>query len=153
MDLRAIREAVAERLATVPGVRPYAFPADQVATSIDGVGVAVSTGAESYVDYAESFGPSRTEHVFLTLSVYVPYVDPKSAYNTLDELLSTGTATSRSLVDALMYDASPPDRTLGGVCADLVVDGVENVQVLSIESGARYLVADVPVRIIAKRNV
>lgn len=153
MDLRAIREAVAERLQAVPGVWAYAWPADHVATSGAAIGVTVSNGEEAYVDYAESFGPSRTEQVYLTVTVYVPYVDPRSAWNTLDELLSTGTATSRSLVDALMYEASPPDRTLGGVCQHIKVDGVTNLGFRDSEQGARYLTADLPVHIIAKRNV
>jgi hypothetical protein len=148
MDLRAIREAVAERLATVPGVRAFAYPPDQTPTGT-AVAVVVAPG-ENYVQWHESFkGSNKLGMVGLIVTPYVQMSDARSAWATLDELLSTGSAHPRSIVDALLY---ADDKTLGGVCETVGVDDVTNVQVLTVAEGARYLTADLPVTIYARRS-
>lgn len=148
MDLRAIREAVADRLGTLPGVRAFAYPPDQTPTGVN-VAVVVSPG-ESYVQWHESFkGANKLGMVGLTVTAYVQMTDPRSAWATLDELLSTGAAHPRSMVDVLMY---ADDKTLGGVCEAVGVDDVTNVQVLTVAEGVRYLTADLPVTIFARRS-
>lgn len=145
MDLRAIREAVAERVAQVPAVRVAAFPPDQVNPGNNAL-VVVAPG-ETYVDYHQAFNKGLAI-VNLVLSPYVPMTDPRTAFATLDEILSSGASEPRSLIDTLM----DTDRTLGGVCADLVVDEVSNVQSLTVAEGARYLTADIALRIMVGRS-
>jgi hypothetical protein len=145
MDLRAIREGLAERLATVPGVRVEAFPPDQV--NPGNAALLVVAMGETYVDYHQAFAQGLAI-VNVILSPYLPMVSPRSAFASLDELLSSGTGQTRSLIDALMGT----DRTLGGVCSDLVVDEASNVQALNVADGARYLTCDIAVRILVGRT-
>ncbi len=145
MDLRAIREAVAERLSTVPGVRPAAFPPDSISSG--GATLVVLAPAETYVNYQEAFAKGLAV-VRLVVSPYIPMADPRSAFNELDALLSSGTGESRSLIDALM----DTDRSLGAVVGDVVLESVENVQALTVAEGARYLTADLQFRILVGRR-
>ena len=145
MDLRAIREAISERIATVPGVRPVAFAPDTVSTG-NAVLVVVGHG-DPYVNYHEAFNKGLAM-VNMTLSPYVPMNDPRSAFAVLDELVSSGTGSPRSLIDALMDS----DRTLGGVCSDLVVDDASNVQTIEPAAGVRFLSCDLAIRIPVGRS-
>lgn len=145
MDLRAIREAVADRLATVPGVRPSPFPPDSISSG--GATLVVLAPAEQYVSYQEAFAKGLAV-VRLVVSPYIPMADPRSAFAELDALLSSGTGESRSLIDALM----DTDRSLGAVVGDVVLESVENVQALTVAEGARYLTADLSIRILVGRR-
>lgn len=145
MDLRAIREALAERLAEVASVRAFPFPPDQTPTG--SATVVVIAPAEQHVDYQAAFAKGLAI-VRYVISPYIPLVDPKSAFAELDALLSSGTGEARSLIDALM----DRDRTYAGVTGDIVLDDVTNVQAISTSEGARYLTADLTIRVLVGRR-
>ena len=145
MRLADIREAVAERVATVSGVRAVAYAPDQIPAGAASV-VIVTPGAP-YIDYHEAFAGGLAV-VNLTLSPWVQLVEPRAAMARLDELLSSGVGASSSLIDALMGS----DRTLGGVCADLIVDDASNVRGEQSVDGARYLSCDLSLRVLVRRT-
>lgn len=145
MNLAAIREAVAQRLADVPGVRPLSHPADSIPT---GAGTVVTVEPDStYVDFQQAFAKGLAT-VRLTLTIWVQAADLRAAFGRLDALLSSGPSESQSLIDALM----DRDRSLGGVIHDLVVDQASSVRSESLADGARYLCADLSLRVLVGRN-
>lgn len=145
MNLAAIREAVAERVAGVAGVRAFAQAPDQIPTGTV-VAVIVSPG-DPYADYHEAF-VGGLAIVNLTLTCWVQATDLRTAMARMDALLSSGAAEGQSLIDAIMG----VDRTLGGVCADLVVDRAGSVRGEISDAGARYLTADLDLRLLAGRQ-
>ena len=145
MKLADIREAVAERLGSVPGVRPIAYPADSIPT---GAATVVTVEPEStWVDYHQAFAKGLAV-VRLQLTAWVQASDMRAAMGRLDALASSGTGCDQSLADALM----DRDRTLGGVCHDVIVDSVSAPRAETLADGARYLCSDWSVRIYAGRQ-
>lgn len=145
MILSNVREAIADRLTDVPGVRAIPYMPDSIPT---GSAVAVTVTPDStYVDYHRAFsgGLAITN---LTITAWVPASDMRSAMARLDELLSSGSESGPSLIDALMGS----DRTLGGVCHDLIVDNASNVRAEILADGIRYLCADLSLRIMVGRT-
>lgn len=118
LDLRELRQAVADALGQVDGLIPHRGATAQIPTgSGDQAVVVVVYPDDPYVSYHESFGRSGTvsergavARVNLLVRAYVTTADWTSAQDTLDELASTGAGAGRSVFDALMVD-----RTLGGV--------------------------------------
>lgn len=146
MILADIREAIAERLATVPGVRAIAYPPDQIPTGTGTVVVVQQDG--TYVDYHQAFAKGLAI-VNVTLTPWVQMTSERAAFGRLDALLSSSSSNAeQSLIDALMTT----DRTLGGVCADIIVDTASNVRAESIADGTRYLCADLSMRVMVGRN-
>ena len=145
MRLQDIREAIEQRLKDIDGVRPVPFVPDQTQTG-NGLVVVVAPDA-NYFDYWQAFS-GGLGYVRFNLSPYVQMTDPRSAFNRLDELLSSGAGSTKSIVDALML----ADRTLGGVCADVVVEGAGDVRAEVIADGARYLTCDIAVRVLVGRT-
>lgn len=145
MRLADIREAVAERVATVTGVRAVAHAPDQIPAGA--ASVVIVTPGSPYIDYHEAFAGGLAV-VNLTLSPWVQLGEPRAAMARLDDLLSSGAGASSSLIDALMGS----DRTLGGVCADLVVDDASNVRGEQSVDGARYLICDLSLRVLVRRT-
>lgn len=145
MNLASIREAVAARLSEVAGLRAYAVAPDQIPAGVATV-VAVNPG-DPYVDFQQAFAKGLG-FVNFTIMVWVQAVDMRAAMIRLDSLLSSGSDASRSIVDSLM----DRDRTLGGVCADLVVDSCDNVRGETVADGARYLCADLNLRVMVGRT-
>lgn len=146
MNLGNIRENLMVWLADVPGARPFAYRPDSVPAGAGDV-VIVREG-EPYVDYHEAFAGGLAI-VNLVFEVWLQFTNNRSATARLDELMSSGAGEARSLIDSLMYGHE--DRTLGGECADFVVDGVSNIRV-ELAAEARYLVADFDLRVFARRS-
>lgn len=146
MILSDVREALATRISSVPGVRGFAIVPDSIPT---GAAVAVTVTPDStYVDYHRAFSGGLAS-LNVTLTAWVPAADMRSAMGRLDALLSSGSeAEAGSLVDALMGS----DRTLGGVCHDLIVDTASNVRAEMLADGIRYLCADLSLRIMVGRT-
>lgn len=148
MDLAAIREGVAELLGALPGVRTYSFPPDRFDTSGAAVAVVIAPG-EPYASYTETFKKTTAlGQINLVVSPYIQYVSDRAAWATLDELLSTGSASTRSLPEALLFG----DQTLGGVAETISVDGPTNVQVQTDDKNIRYLTCELPIRVYARRS-
>lgn len=145
MDLQAVREAVDTRLATITTTRTFPFPPDQVPAG--NATVIVITPADVYVSYQEAFAKGLAV-IRLVISPWIPYADPRSAFNRLDELLSSGTGETRSIIDKLM----DTDRTLSGAIGDVVLESVTGVRVVQSPDNVRYLTADLNVRILTGRR-
>jgi hypothetical protein len=149
MDLAAIREGVAELLGALPGVRVYPYPPDQFDTSGSAAAVVIAPG-EPYASYTDTFKRENAlGQVNLIVSPYVQMVSDRAAWATLDELLSTGSASTRSLPEALLF----ADQTFVATFAEAIgVDDPTNVQALTLEGGARYLTCELPIRVYARRS-
>ena len=148
MNLEAIVVAVAARIDTIPGVRAFEFPPDAPPTG-NAVAVVVAPGPE-FVDFHEAFVKGLAL-VNLVVTPYIQYVSQRSAWQQLWRLCSSGLTETGSIIDALM----DTDRTLGGVCSDLVVDDVSNIQAVTAGAnieGVRYLSGDIGLRIYVPRN-
>lgn len=146
MILADIREAIAERVATVPGVRAIPYPPDSIPT---GTGVVVIVQPDgTYVDYHQAFARGLAV-VNVTLTPWVQFTDARSAFGRMDALLSSSSSNAdQSLIDALMT----VDRTLGGVCSDVIVDNASNLRAETVADGARYLCADISMRVMVGRT-
>jgi len=107
IDLAAIRSALATVLDAVSGVRAYARVPGQIVTSTDATAVVIM-GGSPYVDYEANLLGACPE-VNLELQIVVQAADLQAAQKRLDELLSTGTGSTRSL-----YDAIYNNQTLSG---------------------------------------
>lgn len=157
LDLGAIRQALADRVNTVAGLRAYAELPEQVATSSGGVtAVMVAPGAgDDYVSYFVSFGSSSDPakgnlcEVAMRLIVAVPYIDTRAAQERLDAVLSAGTGQSLSLIDALLED-----QTLAGTVATLIPRAARPPYQLIVgeNDATRYLAADVEVALWTRRG-
>lgn len=145
MNLQSIREAIATRIDSLTGVRASAFPPDGISTG-QATLVAVAPG-DPWIDFHEAFAKGLAV-VRWTLSPYIAMVSDRAAFAELDALCSSGTGITRSLIDQIMGS----DRTLGGVCADVVVDEAVNPQVLTVADGARYLTCDINLRVLVGRT-
>jgi len=146
MDLTAIREGLAAAVDTVAGIRVFSYPPDQVPVGNVPV-VVVSTPTSVHVDYNEAFNKGLAV-IQYTLQLYVQYAAPEYAFAALEDMCSSGAGQTKSIIDAVMDG----DRTLGGVCSDLVFDRVLNIGVVTNTDGIRYLNAEIDVRILAART-
>lgn len=150
MNLQAIREGLKVVIGAVPGVRAYDHDPSQILSSVDAVAVTVKPAAQ-HVDYHEAFAGGLAI-VRYVVCPFVAAIDPRSAHNQLDALLSSGATETRSLIDALMTKP----RTLGGSCGDLVVDEVTNVTMASAApndpNAPLFLTCEILVRILVGRT-
>ena len=146
MNLTSIREALAAAVDTVPNLQVSAFPLDQIPVGNTPVAVIIP-GAGSYVDYNQASNKGLATVTF-TVIVYVQYAAPKYSFAAMEAFISSGTGMTSSIVDAVMDG----DRTLGGVCSDLVFDRVSNIIVATNTDGVRYLTAELDVRVLAART-
>lgn len=144
MNLAEIRQAVADSVADVAGVRPYAYVPDFKAAGQADV-VVVDADDSGYIDsYQEAFR-NGLAMVKLRLTVYVQASSDRTASIRMDELLSSGTGESRSLIDAVMADV-----TLGGLSGGVCVDRADAPRFETVGE-ARMLVCDVYMRVPAGR--
>lgn len=143
MNLPEIMEAIAERLKDIDGVRPYAYPLDTIPA---GQGdVVMVTPSANLVSYFEAMRGGLA-YIDLTLILYVQMTSERAAFGRLNELASSGTGEARSIIDALMLT----DRTLGGVCGDIVLQDLTNVRAEQFDGG-RYLAAEFNLRVFTGR--
>lgn len=143
LDLVAIRRAVADRIrstahAAKVDVQAYVQPQPMFPI----IGVFPGTG--DYVSYFETMGPNGEADVILELRTVVAYgaIDSQIL---LDEMLSSGTGQTKSIIDALMAD-----RTLGGVVEDCVPLKSRTVTLGAENAGMFESV--VPLRIITRKE-
>lgn len=102
MNLTAIRQGLADLCDTVPGVRAYAEFPDTVATSSSGQTAVVVVPGDPYVeDYVEVMSRGLATARF-RVAIVCQRASIEAAQRRVDELLSSGTAESRSLVDVLL---------------------------------------------------
>ena len=113
VDLTAIRIALANAVNVVSGVRAYPTQPGPIATSSSTeTMVVVMPDEDTYVNYWEAFKGGAAE-VRLRLVIICQMADFAAAQRRVDALMSAGTGTTRSLLDAVQTD-----RTLSGTVGD-----------------------------------
>ena len=128
-----IKTGLAANLATVSGLRAYAYQPDNVNTPF-------AWPLLESIQYNGAMGGGLITHQF-TISVVVGRSAERTAQNLLDGYLSYKGATS-------IRQALESDRTLGGVVQDLIVESANNISTLEAND-ATYLAIDFVVTVYA----
>jgi hypothetical protein len=132
MSISLIRQALANNLATIPGLRTSAVVPDLPNPPIAIV-------ALRSVTYDGAFDKGLTNYNF-AVTVIVGRAAEREAQRRLDAYISTGASSVKSAVES--------DSTLGGNAYDCRVVSMDSVGSLSI-SDTTYLAADFTVSVIA----
>lgn len=128
-----IKTGLAANLATVSGLRAYAYQPDNVNTPF-------AWPLLDSIQYNGAMGGGLITHKF-TVSVVVGRSAERTAQSLLDGYLSYKGATSiRAAIES--------DRTLGGVVQDLIVESANNISTLEAND-ATYLAIDFVVTVYA----
>jgi hypothetical protein len=145
MNLTDVRQAIADQLGSIDGVRVYATQPDQLA--VPAGGAIVVQPAAAYVDYVQAMSGGLSELRY-TLLVVAARTSERSAQARLDELLSAGLGETRSVYDALKPNDDP--QTLGGVVQDV---GLMTASApTALEAGeVTYLAAEIDIRVLVRR--
>ena len=128
-----IKTGLAANLATVSGLRAYAYQPDNVNTPF-------AWPLLDSIQYNGAMGGGLITHKF-TVSVVVGRSAERTAQTLLDGYLSYKGATS-------IRQAIESDRTLGGVVQDLIVESANNISTLEAND-ATYLAIDFVVTVYA----
>ena len=128
-----IKTGLAANLATVSGLRAYAYQPDNVNTPF-------AWPLLDSIQYNGAMGGGLITHKF-TISVVVGRSAERTAQTLLDGYLSYKGATS-------IRQAIESDRTLGGVVQDLIVESANNIATLEAND-ATYLAIDFVVTVYA----
>jgi hypothetical protein len=125
-SLSALRDGIADNLATITGLRVSAFVPDNINPPL-----AIVTPQN--IEYHRSFQNGLNTYSFI-VSVFVGRVSERSAQNTLDAYCSpTGSSSIKSAIES--------DRTLQGRAYDLVVSDMRNYGSVTIGENT-YLTAE-----------
>jgi hypothetical protein len=128
-----IKTGLAANLATVSGLRAYAYQPDNVNTPF-------AWPLLDSIQYNGAMGGGLVTHKF-TVSVVVGRSAERTAQSLLDGYLSyKGTTSIRQAIES--------DRTLGGVVQDLIVESANNISTLEAND-ATYLAIDFVVTVYA----
>lgn len=121
-----VKQGLADRLATIPGLRAFAYQPDQLNAPI----------AFSLLDnvlFHRTMRTALTEMTFTT-TVIVCKADSRSAQSQVDPYVSaSGTYSVKAAIEG--------DRTLGGKVDDVIVNSAGGYQIISAEDGD-YLSVD-----------
>ncbi len=98
-----------------------------------------------FIDPWGTFGDSGLCEAMFTVTVVVPFVDDRTAYRQIGEYLSTGAGNERSIFQALQ------NNRLGDRVAYVHVIGIAAPAPRAF-GDARYLAADIPIRVCLGRN-
>jgi hypothetical protein len=128
-----IKTGLAANLATVSGLRAYAYQPDNVNTPF-------AWPLLDSIQYNGAMGGGLITHKF-TISVVVGRSAERTAQTLLDGYLSYKGSTS-------IRQAIESDRTLGGVVQDLIVESANNISTLEAND-ATYLAIDFVVTVYA----
>ena len=128
-----IKTGLAANLATVSGLRAYAYQPDNVNTPF-------AWPLLDSIQYNGAMGGGLITHKF-TISVVVGRSAERTAQTLLDGYLSyKGVTSIRAAIES--------DRTLGGVVQDLIVESANNISTLEAND-ATYLAIDFVVTVYA----
>jgi hypothetical protein len=128
-----IKTGLAANLATVSGLRAYAYQPDNVNTPF-------AWPLLDSIQYNGAMGGGLITHQF-TISVVVGRSAERTAQTLLDGYLSYAGAIS-------IRQAIESDRTLGGVVQDLIVESANNISTLEAND-TTYLAIDFVVTVYA----
>jgi hypothetical protein len=134
MSLTSIRDAVATRLATIPGLRTASEIPDQPNPPIAIVTV-------QNVDYTQAMAKGLTIYN-LTVTVIIARVAERYAQRALNDYVSTSGANSIKL-------AIEGDRTLGGVAYDVQVTNMTSIGAIQLSGDVAHLAAEFSVVVYA----
>jgi hypothetical protein len=132
MSISQIRTALAQNLATIPGLRTAAEVPD-----LPNPPVAIV--ALNSVNYDRAYAKGMTSYTFV-ITVIVGRSAEREAQRKLDGYISTGANSVKNAVES--------DKTLGGYAYDCRVVSMDSVGSLTI-SDTTYLAADFTVTVIA----
>lgn len=133
MTITSMREALADNLATISGIRTYADIPDNPMMPAAVVQL-------SSVSYDQAFNKGLTEYGFVITAVF-GRLATKQAQKNLDALISTGDRSLKSAVES--------DRTLDGEAFDVRVSEMTNLTSVTI-GDITYLSADFAVTVFAQ---
>jgi len=110
-SVSALREAIATNLATISGLRVSSFVPDNPNPPMAVI-------SPQGIEYHKSFANGLNTYNF-TVAVFVARVSERTAQNSLDAYCaSSGSSSIKSAIES--------DRTLSGLCFDLMVSGMSN---------------------------
>jgi len=125
-----VKTGLANRLATIPGLRTYAYQPDQL-------NAPMAYSNLNSITYHRTFG-GMTEMEY-TVTVIVARATERTAEASVDGFTAySGTTSVRAAIEA--------DRTLGGVVDDLIVESATGIQSVSAND-TEYLSVDFVVRV------
>ena len=125
-----VKTGLAARLATIAGLRTYAYQPDQL-------NAPMAYSNRNTITYHRTFG-GMTEQEY-TVTVIVARATERTAEASVDGYTSyDGTTSVRAAIEA--------DRTLGGVVDDLIVESATGIQSVSAND-TEYLSVDFVVRV------
>lgn len=149
-QLSDIRNAVADRIKASgidSSVNVFAYPPKDFRLPA----VIVEPSGDTYVEYHGTFGALRVQSVNLVARIFVPMESsPQSAGELIDEYLSSGTAETVSLADAITGN----DVTIGSSTAAIIAGRAENWSRASLELAQTtpVMMCDIPVTVTLKRS-
>lgn len=128
-----IKAGLATRLATITGLRAYAYQPDQLNAPI------AFANLES-ITYNRAMRGGAVEHIY-TVTVVVARATERTAESAVDAYTNyDGASSVRAAIEG--------DRTLGGKVSDLLVESASGIQTVSAND-AEYLSVDFSVRVYA----
>jgi hypothetical protein len=130
-----LRAGIAANLATVSGLRAYAYVPDDPRPPVAYV---IPTG----IDFDTAMGRGADTYSF-TVKVIVGRWNERTAQTTLDGYCDPSSATS-------IKRAIQSDRQLGGQAFDLRVESLRNYGPIILDDGVTYLSAEFAVTVIAQ---
>lgn len=126
-DIGAIREALAEKLGAITGLKANAY----VKESATGPVIQIFP-ADPVADYDQA---TRTDQHTFTAQVLIPYTSDVAAQKKLDEFIGRGGPRSiKTLLEA--------EPTLAGACDDVLVTGVSGYDKYTPAGGGEHLGAN-----------
>jgi hypothetical protein len=126
-----VKQGLANRLATIPGLRSFAYQPDQLNPPI-------AYAMLDNITYNRAMQLGAVEYQF-TVTVVVARATERPAEAAIDGYTSpTGTSSVRAAIEG--------DRTLGGKVSTLIVETATGIQTLSAND-ADYLSVDFTVRV------
>jgi hypothetical protein len=143
VDLIGIRQGLADGFATVPGVRvfdtiPFPLPVGQY-------DCVVIQPDSPYIEYSEVAGMADKNYVYMLVTIVTQSTDPRTAQNRLDELLSCGELSPRSLRTALAANGSA-----GGEACQVIVQTATTRQITVEGNEQSNWAADISLKILAR---
>jgi hypothetical protein len=110
-SVSALREGIATNLSTIVGLRVSSFVPDNPNPPMAVI-------SPQNIEYHKSFANGLNTYNF-TVAVFVARVSERTAQNSLDAYCaSSGSSSIKSAIES--------DRTLSGLCFDLMVSGMSN---------------------------
>jgi hypothetical protein len=143
MDLKGIREALADTLAEIPSVRTfYNIPKPLPVGAYDAIVVQPDS---PYVEFSEVAGLVNKNYVNILLTVVTQSTDPRTAQDRVDELLSCGADQPRSIRTKLAGNINA-----SGEACQVTVRSATTRQVTIEGVEEPYWGADVSLQILAR---